>query len=63
MSRRRIHGLVVAVADIVAITSPLCRVLRGEGELWARIVLRGGRISAAGACLRGPDVAVHEAEV
>jgi hypothetical protein len=40
-----------------------CRALGGEEELLARVVLRDGRIYAAAACLRGPDLAAHEGEV
>jgi hypothetical protein len=40
-----------------------CRVLGGDEELTARVVLRGGGVYEAAACLRGPGVAAHDREV
>jgi hypothetical protein len=40
-----------------------CRALGGSEELVARVVVRGGRIYQAAACLRAPGVAVHDREV
>jgi len=40
-----------------------CRALGGSEELVARVVVRGGRIYQAAACLRAPGLAVHEREV
>lgn len=40
-----------------------CRALGGEEELLARLVLRGGRIYDAAACLRGPGLVEHDREV
>ncbi len=40
-----------------------CRALGGDEELAAQVVLRGGRVYEAEACLRGPDLAMHEREV
>lgn len=40
-----------------------CRSLGGGEEITASVVLRGGRVYEATACLRGPDVAAHEREV
>jgi hypothetical protein len=40
-----------------------CRVLGGDEELTARVVLRGGRIYEAAACIRAPGVSAHEREV
>jgi hypothetical protein len=40
-----------------------CRRLGGGEEITATVVLRGGRVYQAAACLRGPDVALHEGEV
>ena len=40
-----------------------CRSLGGGEEITASVVLRGGRVYEAAACLRGPDVAAHELEV
>jgi hypothetical protein len=40
-----------------------CRALGGDEELTAQVVLPGGRVYQAEACLRGPDLAIHEREV
>jgi hypothetical protein len=40
-----------------------CRALGGDRELLARVVLRGGRIYDAAACLRGPGLAALDGEV
>ena len=40
-----------------------CRALGGDEEFIARVVLRGGGVYEAGACLRGPGVAMHDGEV
>ena len=39
-----------------------CRALGGDEELVARVVLRGGRIYDAAACLRRPGLAEHDSE-
>jgi hypothetical protein len=40
-----------------------CRALGGDEELTARVVLRGGRVYQAAACLRGPGLQGHDREV
>jgi hypothetical protein len=40
-----------------------CRSLGGDEELTARVVLQGGRVFDAAACLRGPGVQTYEREV
>lgn len=40
-----------------------CRAIGGGEELTAQVVLGGGRVYEALACMRGPNVAAHEHEV
>jgi hypothetical protein len=40
-----------------------CRALAGDEEITALVVLRGGGRFEAAACLRGPNLALHEREV
>jgi hypothetical protein len=55
------HGPVPGVHVKTLLTG--CRSLGGGEEITASVVLRGGRVYEAAACLRGPDVAAHEREV
>jgi hypothetical protein len=47
----------------VTVLRHACNPLGGGDELTARVVLHGGRVYEAYACLRGPNVAAHELEV